>query len=599
MRHWIALFVVSVCCCVGRTDGASVSFPTTAKFRFGDAKQWADPDYDDAHWASVAIPRSWTSEFGPFCSQLRGWYRIDVKLPSQTESRNVSFSIGIISDACEVFVNGRKIAQQGSMLPNLDGMPMDPLVVDVPAEVLSQANRCLIAIRVHRCVYGGGIVGGPLVLGDASTVQRATTPSITDAWFADGVITTVLLVGSIVAMMLAWTSPSSEYRWLAISTTLAAVCQLLQSRVWVATFGYSTARFYADYLGSVWLPVTFHLFVASLLMRSLPRRHLGRIIIVSLLCSGLAFRREWIAISLWTWFLLLLWLNLCWLRWGWSAFRQRQDQAGLIAFGLVSLVVLTLAELLEITGQPTIMRIRWGAIGIAIFFACGVMVLRSRFMRVRQQAHHATAAILNAQEEERRRISRELHDGVTQSLLAFQLNLQMIQANAEDSGAAFEPLIEQVKMTTGELRRLSHDLRPEALERLSLGDAIRSHVAQMQQSTGLRIEAEADEDDDIADSIKDSLYRVYQESLQNVIKHADATTVHVDLRCQRHNVILEVRDDGQGVRIADERKLPQDLGVGVRTIRERARLLGGRAEFIHPQDGGLIVRVTVPRELST
>jgi PAS domain S-box-containing protein len=207
--------------------------------------------------------------------------------------------------------------------------------------------------------------------------------------------------------------------------------------------------------------------------------------------------------------------------------------------------------------------------------------------------------VLAAQEEERRRVAYDVHDGLAQTAAAAH---QLLQAFAlrypPDSAIARKNLdrsVELVQQTVGEARQVIADLRPTALDDFGLATAIRQQVERL-GGDGRRIEYEETLGDErLPNAVETALYRVAQESLTNVQKHASSARVRVMLQRAEDSVRLQVRDWGQGFR-PDEVMTGDGPGerVGLSSMRERIALLGGSFE-IHSEPGaGTEVVAEVP-----
>ncbi|MFF6996607.1 HAMP domain-containing sensor histidine kinase [Streptomyces sp. NPDC008313] len=201
----------------------------------------------------------------------------------------------------------------------------------------------------------------------------------------------------------------------------------------------------------------------------------------------------------------------------------------------------------------------------------------------------ASARVLSAQESERRRIAAELHDEVGQSLTAVLLGLKRAADQAP------EPLKEdlrQAQETTreslDEVRRLARRLRPGVLEDLGLVAALTSLGTDFATHTGLRFTHRFEAGLPALDHQTELVfYRVAQESLTNIARHAEAGHARLALYSTPEAVVLEVADDGRGIGVARE-------GAGIRGMRERTLLLGATLEVGPGPDGGTRVSLTVP-----
>ena len=218
------------------------------------------------------------------------------------------------------------------------------------------------------------------------------------------------------------------------------------------------------------------------------------------------------------------------------------------------------------------------------------------------------AQVISVQEEERRRVARELHDEAGQALTAVIIGLERGLASMPDTYAANLPiqprqLISNLRdlaaQTLDEVRKLALELRPSVLDDLGLVAALRQYVRATQERTGLETQLTVIGLDEGADrlppAVETALFRIAQEALTNAIRHARARTVQVRLKRTTEQVSLEVRDDGIGLGAA-----PPTSGehLGMFGMRERARLLGGEF-YAHPvSPSGTLVQVMIPSSRS-
>jgi PAS domain S-box-containing protein len=185
------------------------------------------------------------------------------------------------------------------------------------------------------------------------------------------------------------------------------------------------------------------------------------------------------------------------------------------------------------------------------------------------------------EEDLRKRIAMELHDDIGQVLTALGLNLAHIGHRLQqDSGADLGTVLEDSRMLTKEIsrsvRNLMVDLRPTQLDEYGLAAAIRSHVEQYAQRTGIAVSVQADPDFPRLDPKQEiALFRISQEALNNVSKHAGATRVGVFLGRRGGSLRLSISDDGRGFQAGGEAARPVGSGWGLAIMRERAELAGG------------------------
>jgi signal transduction histidine kinase len=225
--------------------------------------------------------------------------------------------------------------------------------------------------------------------------------------------------------------------------------------------------------------------------------------------------------------------------------------------------------------------------------------------RLTQQAERLAAQVILAQEDERRRVARELHDEAGQALTAVIIGLERGLASMPESYSPDLPvqprqLISNLRdlaaQTLDEVRKLALELRPSVLDDLGLVAALRQYVRSTEERSGLAAQLTVVGWDDaerrLPAEVETALFRIAQEALTNALRHAHAASVQVRLRLAEDAVSLEVRDDGVGLGATPPPAVGEHLGMF--GMRERARLLRGEfyANPVSPR--GTLVQVTLP-----
>ena len=213
----------------------------------------------------------------------------------------------------------------------------------------------------------------------------------------------------------------------------------------------------------------------------------------------------------------------------------------------------------------------------------------------RARMQELASQVIHAQDAERSRIARELHDSIAQTLAAVLLQVRAVALSVDD--AAIRRRLEPVRATVAdaleEVRTMSHVMYPRVLDDLGLGSALRWLATRAEESSGILVRLEESMGGVVLRHDAASvLYRVAQEALQNAVAHAGATRVILRLELLGDTVRLEVVDDGRGFDpvTATERR----RGMGLFAIRERAALVGGRVEIDSAAGRGTTVAATVP-----
>lgn len=209
--------------------------------------------------------------------------------------------------------------------------------------------------------------------------------------------------------------------------------------------------------------------------------------------------------------------------------------------------------------------------------------------------------VFSAQEAERRRISRELHDGIGQQLATLLMQMQAQSAALDDEHCRV--VLTDMRRIVGEaiqeVRSLSHGLRPSVLDDIGLIPALERLVADVNQTGVLAVGLTIGEapSDRLPEDIETAVYRIAQEAISNALKHSQAGHVHVELTCSAHQVALTVADDGCGfVAVSGS---DGGNGLGLPGMHERASLLHGQLEIDSQSGRGTTVRAAIPLDLST
>ena len=186
------------------------------------------------------------------------------------------------------------------------------------------------------------------------------------------------------------------------------------------------------------------------------------------------------------------------------------------------------------------------------------------------------AQLISLRDEEQRRIAGELHDGLGQSLVIINNRALIGMRDATDPTRAteqFEEISFAASSAIDEVREIAYNLRPHELGKLGLVQAIRSMVTKVSHSSPVRLSTDLDElNGDLSVEAETSIYRVVQEALNNVVKHAEATEAHIALKRNGNDLVIKIVDNGKGI---TQRANGDRTGFGLVGIAERARMLGG------------------------
>jgi len=211
-----------------------------------------------------------------------------------------------------------------------------------------------------------------------------------------------------------------------------------------------------------------------------------------------------------------------------------------------------------------------------------------------------SSEMIRAQEEERKSISRDLHDEIGQTLTAISINLEILNQAVAMSESDISQMVKEsselVVKTIQDIQRFAHDLRPALLDDLGLESAIQSHARGFSDRTGIKVDiAETQNYNKLTTDIETVLYRIFQEGLNNIAKHAQAENVIVELETRKNSIALSISDDGIGFNIKglDDKAVGKG-GLGIKGMRERVKLIGGKLSLTSKQEKGTTIYVEAP-----
>lgn len=267
--------------------------------------------------------------------------------------------------------------------------------------------------------------------------------------------------------------------------------------------------------------------------------------------------------------------------------------------------------------QPTFYELYygyiWGAIALVAFETLLISILlinRSRRRRAElelQRVHHAllesqeefrelAGKLLSAQESERRKLAREIHDDLTQRLAVLGIDIGKIERNFQDTTDPIFEMIQTVREGMMDLFRdihaISRQLHPSILEDLGLVDAIKSECISFSQREGIAVDFSAESvPPGISADVAISIYRIVQEGLRNIAKHADTTQSQVALTCRDDSIQLTIKDHGAGF---NPNEMAGKPGLGLVSMQERVRLIQGNISIESRPGKGTVINVRVP-----
>lgn len=273
------------------------------------------------------------------------------------------------------------------------------------------------------------------------------------------------------------------------------------------------------------------------------------------------------------------------------AYPNTAESIGTLAFLLASVIVIVMGE--SRRRQNEVLHKSLGELEVKVQERTADLDV------VNQNLRDLSARLLQMQDDERRRIARELHDSVGQMLAALGMNLSAVRSDIDHLARTAATLTDSeslVQEMVTEVRTISHLLHPPLLDEAGLSSALRWYVDGFSQRSGIRVDLDMpDHFERLPVELETAVFRVVQECLTNIHRHSGSPTAKIRLRQRDHEVVVDIEDKGRGI---PAHKLEQMAaagapGVGVRGMQERLRQLGGKLD-IESNSGGTRVKVRLP-----
>jgi signal transduction histidine kinase len=221
--------------------------------------------------------------------------------------------------------------------------------------------------------------------------------------------------------------------------------------------------------------------------------------------------------------------------------------------------------------------------------------------RSQERLRILSRALLEGQEAERSQLARELHDEVGQALTAATLNLDALRDDASPSGEKVDEALDVVKRALNQVRDLSLDLHPSILDDLGLAAALRWYLGRQAERSGIATNVDASRiDRRLPKPLETACFRICQEAVTNVLKHAHASRIDVAIGVEDGSVRMTVADDGRGFDVEEAReRTRRQPSLGLIGMEERATLLGGSLDVVSRPGGGTRIEVLLPLQEAT
>lgn len=577
-----------------------------------DNPDFADLNYDDSDWDRIEVPSSLRSA-GVDPRPDVFWYRIRFPVPAEWSATAPAIRLGIIARADETYLNGVRIGGEGQVGPREsdwhDYPPILPRLYPFDQKLLVRGGENVLAIRGAREPYidDGGIIVGPVAL---TTMPEALTEYLLLRQRFLGInylllgVETIIMLAVLFALMF-WRGHQSVVLFLLLYLPYYLNSLERRNVLHVAGFDHPGLQFASNILGALAFPGLIA-FVAHIFGHSVGR--VGRFVqvasilaLVSVPFTGIALFDWWVMESALVWHALFLFGLLLLVFWSVRAFFAGKPHSAPLLTGLFVLASTMIGDIaLPANYVEANYGFRLGEVGVLSLFTMVALIVGQRILYTDRALLRANEDVLTAHEQERARLARDIHDSIGQWLTTIKLRLEMFHEDA-DSGRStpareVRDLVNDVGSVIDDTRRVAHDLSPAFLDEQGLAAAMHGHAERIASRRQFAVTVDFDETLVLPKAKRDHLYRFFQEALNNAANHSGGDRVDISVARHRSEAVLMVNDNGNGLDGEQNNRGTFDAGpgLGMKSMRDRARLLNGKIDVVSDADRGTSIQLRFP-----
>jgi len=561
------------------------------RFKKGDSIKWASPFYNDSKW-SVVTPQH---------SSPRGinWYRLHFFLPKKMKNcSHLGVLLHVITDAYEVYLNGVKIGEMGRVGDRFILTPCISGVYLIPhKDIIRFGDENVLALRTLSIFFKREIWNKSIVIGNYWKLKTDQLSKINKQNLSECFLFTILITFFLFNFFIYKVHKEKEYFFASLIILFYTIVLFLDSSVFYYNMGYKNA-FCQRLSFSIFsfLPFFLLLFLKKFFKEYFPLikiYFIFSIIFSIFILFFFSLHNSNIFLYVWILFILPSYI-ISFIVLIYRAYKRNYPNSIIVSIGIVIFIICTIIEnvgaIFQVFPEKMSYNLYLQDYGILIFISSLTYSTMQRFFSAIREKEKLSIKVLYAQEKERRRIASELHDGLGQSLLTIKFYLQDFNKVIKDK--IIKNIIQELDLCIDTVREISMGLRPAILDRLGLVPAIKAYGENFARKTGIKIKFFIEIKERPIPLIEDNLFRIFQESLNNIFKHAHANSVIVSLFSVDEWLILRIIDDGCGFDYEKDRI--KSKGLGLSTIKERVELMKGRLYVKTQKDMGTDLVIEVP-----
>lgn len=568
-------------------------------FRKGDNPEWKHASLGDDAWESRPPSRD------DALSHInlpggKSWIKIKFVLGPDLEYPRPAVFLGRIGDAHEIYLNGAKIGGQGNMGSWFVEAPSRAWVYPLPRQLLNIPGQNVLAARILNTNISGPFFELPVWLGNypilySKVLDRNFSQKAVEISFIT-LFTIFLLVASFICVS---GLRNSEYTLFLVLMATYLLLYIVESNLFYDTGLKTPWTQRVSFVLSMCIPPVVLLFLFS--VNRIKVYRFVRYLIAISVCHGLII--SLVPTYRFYNFLIIFYIPLfsCFAGVGLfiavKSLLNKRSESAPVLFGMTGLALPIVIDSAAVFGTGVHRSLQYYDFGFTFFLISMAYALMKRYVRTYKGYQRLSQMILTAHEEERIRLSRDIHDGVGQALLGVKLHLQVVNETArkqnKETLSSLGDIITEVSNCSEELRAIAMDLQPGFLKRHSLFELLKWYGKKFESRTGITVHMKGGDDRlDVPDSFKDNIYRICQEALGNIAKHSGSTIAVIYMAVKDWRMIIEIRDNGCGFDPFTPDVL--NAGVGLMSMKERSRLIGGVFSIQSESAKGCTIKVEIP-----
>lgn len=545
----------------------------------------------DENWNNHNVPTLVSNdEYWSFHGKI--WYRLEFDAKHLSNKTSLGLLLGRIIEANNVWLNTQFLGHHGLVDPHGTFSISDVHSIryyPLKDGLLKPTNNVLL-LEVQSMSTFPGIVSKPIGIANSGMAWRYKADTEKPILFGQSALLALVLIALIISSLssVALKQFNREHLSFIVLFVLAFIAYSIDSLLFTQTQLKTPLLQRMSIVAGLMIPITFYYYLHSIIGLSLSRIKVYLVILISLNCVILAFSSNTIfytiAFTVYFFLLLILILNIFYICLPIS--KQGNHAISIILIGFLSLIGLTIQYVIS---DPVNYWFRSDELGFGLFMLSLLIAYIMRLMAIQNKIKDVSLKLVNASEDERKHLAREIHDGINQRLATTRFKMQMLESKTQED--SLNPLSNELLHVMEDMDRLVQGLQPYNLERHSLAEAIEMETKGLISVKGLNIETTL-EDINSSDNLSQHLYRIFQEGLQNAIKHASPQLITIELFQLKNTVYLNIKDDGKGFENVTHQANRNSLGLI--SMKDRVELIGGEIIIDSKKHQGTHIQVKVP-----